>query len=376
MKFRSINLLATFLLPCLLTLTSSPAQAEVINPIAQGFPTEGPGGTTRGPNGEYFPSGGKVEPMSPPTKGPNGEYFPTAPGVEGPTEGFPTEGPGGTTRGPNGEIFPGASAPSGQPLGEALPPYIPSTQDPSIRPLVILVNGKGDCCIQSMTNVINTLQDAHTELYVVPWNSLSKSSENDSDLNDALFKSEVANYINNKLEPNRPVILIGHSFGGDSLLKVAPLIKRRILFLGVLDPVALGGRRDIVTQYEVPANVDYFFNRWQRNRPWPIDLIDGKVQNCHALDCSNQGEQSVAKKVDGSDIRVKCHLQNDCNNNVRQVVRGGGIIKKVGGVFGVLGDVVTNDYGDAAKNLYHACIPEFDYVTIDGCVDVPTDEYI
>lgn len=41
MKFRSINLLATFLLPCLLTLTSSPAQAEVINPIAQGFPTEG-----------------------------------------------------------------------------------------------------------------------------------------------------------------------------------------------------------------------------------------------------------------------------------------------------------------------------------------------
>jgi hypothetical protein len=106
--------------------------------------------------------------------------------------------------------------------------------------------------------------------------------------------------------------LIGHSFGGDSLLSLAPRINRRIQFLGVIDPTAAGGLREPVTRRGVPANVDYFFNRWEMNAlassnvvPFDSRLVNGSISGCGARNCDQQ-EQSLARKEDGSEIRIAC----------------------------------------------------------------------
>jgi len=215
------------------------------------------------------------------------------------------------------------------------------------RPVAILVNGQGDCCAWKMENTINALKnEMRADVYVVPWNSFDEKEENDSELNDARFLREVAEYVNN-IPAEQPVILIGHSFGGDSVLKVAHRINRRILFLGVLDPVATLGQRSPVTGYGVPSNVDYFFNRWQTNAPWPVDLGNGTVQNCNAIVC-DQKEQSFALNADGSEIIRNCRADEFCRN------RSGGTVRRV---VDFLGDVIRDDYGTAHKRLLHEPFP-------------------
>ncbi len=138
------------------------------------------------------------------------------------------------------------------------------------------------------------------------------AGQRSSTSNDAAFLQEAADFINNRLEPNRPLILIGHSFGGDSLLSLVPRINRRIQFLGVIDPTAAGGLRKPVTRRGVPANIDYFFNRWQRNAlnaanvvPFDSRLVNGSISGCNARNCDQQ-EQNLARREDGSDVRVNC----------------------------------------------------------------------
>jgi len=235
-------------------------------------------------------------------------------------------------------------------LGELHPKK--SSAEPNIQPIAIIVNGQGDCCSDKMERVINELESINAKIIVAPWNSLRGGSEGNSSLDDARFLREVADYVNNNVEPNQPVILIGHSFGGDSVLKVAPRINRRILFLGILDPVAALGRRSPITGYGVPSNVDYFFNRWQTNVPWPIDLGDGTVQNCSARVCDQQ-EQSFAKNADGSEIRRACRAHEFCRN------RSGGAVKQS---IDFLGDVIKDDYGTAAKRLLHEPFPTDAYI--------------
>lgn len=71
--------------------------------------------------------------------------------------------------------------------------------------------------------------------------------------------------IKEDIDPSIPLILIGHSFGGDAVLQVAKMIDgRKIAFLAVLDGVGKGGLRKNITK-PVPDNVEYFFNRWQQN---------------------------------------------------------------------------------------------------------------
>jgi pimeloyl-ACP methyl ester carboxylesterase len=212
-------------------------------------------------------------------------------------------------------------------------------------PVAILVDGYGDCCAWKMQDVRSALTSLNAEVYTAPWNSLYGASQSDNPLNDARFLKEVAEYVNN-IPPNRPVILIGHSFGGDSLLKVAHRINRRILFLGVLDPVALGGQRAPIRNYGVPSNVDFFFNRYQTTNVWPIENRipganeDGTVQNCAATVCDQQ-EQSLARNADGSEIRVNCPITDPTCPGFR---------------------VFPPRAGTAARRLQHE--------------DVPTDAYI
>ena len=189
------------------------------------------------------------------------------------------------------------------------------------RPYVVFVNGYQDCCTwrrytdgspdPSMDIVVNSLP-FNSEIQYVPWDRFeSGANQRSSTSNDAEFLRQAADFIN-KLDRNRPLILIGHSFGGDSLLSLAPRINRSIEFLGVIDPTAAGGLREPVTHRGVPSNVNYFFNRWEQNAVAlanlvPIDsrLISGSISGCRAKNCDQQ-EQSLARTEDGSEIRISC----------------------------------------------------------------------
>lgn len=190
----------------------------------------------------------------------------------------------------------------------------------SVRPYVVFVNGYQDCCTWgrnngrpgSLMNIVSGALPPNSEIRYVPWDRFENgANQRSSTSNDAEFLRQAADFIN-QLDPNRPLILIGHSFGGDSLLSLAPRITRRIQFLGVIDPTAAGGLREPITRRGVPSNVDYFFNRWQQNAlasanvvPFDSRLVNGSISGCRAGSC-DQSEQSLARRQDGSEIRVSC----------------------------------------------------------------------
>ena len=182
----------------------------------------------------------------------------------------------------------------------------------SERPYVILVDGYRDCCAWRMAKVQQQLYDMGAEIRIVSWESFTHRRKQKNFIsNDRQFVREAEDFINNRLDPDRPLFLIGHGFGGGALLNLAPKIEREILFLGTIDPVAVGGLRILVRSREVPANVNYFFNRWQRNRLeanniFPLDnFLSGKLDNCRATTC-DQKEQGLARKADSSPIGVPC----------------------------------------------------------------------
>lgn len=192
----------------------------------------------------------------------------------------------------------------------------------SRRPFVILVNGYQDCCVWAPNNrgiymdvVFSKLKGRNAEFRLVPWDSFRDGARQRSNTsNDAAFLREATEFINNRLDPNRPLILIGHSYGGDSILSLLPRINRnrRIQFVGIIDATAAGGFREPTTRRVIPSKVDYFFNRWQKNGlgsdnivPFDSRLVNGKVRRCNARNC-NQVEQNLARRSNGSEIRQAC----------------------------------------------------------------------
>ncbi len=190
----------------------------------------------------------------------------------------------------------------------------------SVRPYVVFVNGQGNCCTHGM----DSLSDRLTRLYgltrndfrYVPYSNFRDGGESgggnsfDWSSVDTQFLHDGADFINNQLDRNRPLIIIGHSYGGDSTLKLLTRIKekdstRRIQFVAVIDPVGTGGLRSIAQESSVPANVDYFFNRWQENVMFPVDFgRDGSVQ-CNAKQC-DQESQNIARGEDGTPRTIEC----------------------------------------------------------------------
>jgi hypothetical protein len=223
-------------------------------------------------------------------------------------------------------------------------------------PVVILVNGFGDCCSQRMANLIDELKAMGAEFpavtkrgldgsryehYVVPWNSFKAldqgfqvsldpmqhvrnamgqsgaagalgAAADPSSLasnqglvdnvmaavrkgSDDKFVNEVSDYLGG-LPADRPVIMIGHSFGGDSVMEAAKKSKRPILFLGALDPVGAGGLRKLDLSREIPGTVKYFYNRWQSNTLFPFDYVaNGPFSNCKAsVKCDQQKLSSAS----------------------------------------------------------------------------------
>jgi Ricin-type beta-trefoil lectin domain len=180
--------------------------------------------------------------------------------------------------------------------------------------VVFLVNGFGGCdpCITG--NLRDNLKSNSIAVYDLDWNDIHRrTQQNNFNLADAEFLEQMDSVIAS-IPDSRPIILIGHSFGGDSVLKVAQRTSRKIALLGVLDAVRSGGVR---TRQNVGENVSYFYNRWTTNPSGfripglsvgagiPLNAGDSGVLNCSASSC-DQEEQSFGYNANGSEIRDDC----------------------------------------------------------------------
>ncbi|MEP0855822.1 alpha/beta hydrolase [Trichocoleus sp. DQ-U1] len=171
----------------------------------------------------------------------------------------------------------------------------------SPRPLIVLVNGWGNCCAWGIADRL----PIDAEIRQVPYSNFAHGGRSSDTSTDEQFLRDGANFIN-KSDRNRPLMLIGHSFGGDSVLKLLPRINRRIDFVAVIDPVSTGGFRSPLTRsLAVGSNVGYFFNRWQENVMFPNDFKTNGTIPCRASTC-DQEAQNLARNADGATKTIEC----------------------------------------------------------------------
>jgi len=179
--------------------------------------------------------------------------------------------------------------------------------------IALFVDGYGDCCASKMSKVKDAFREMGIAVHDSPWNSLSLVSGNTSDdqasqtptLSTGKFISQMNRYFSS-LPAGTEVYLIGHSFGADSILRFLEQYRStevKIMLAAVLDPVTFGGMR--TTQYGVGDNVEYFFNRWQTNAPWPLNTkASGRVP-CSARTC-DQEEQKYSRHSNGRTRETRC----------------------------------------------------------------------
>jgi pimeloyl-ACP methyl ester carboxylesterase len=183
------------------------------------------------------------------------------------------------------------------------------------RPYAVFVNGQGNCCSWGMNDLQAKLNELNAEFRFVPYSNFDDGGQSRDNWTstDERFLQDGADLINNQLDRNRPLILIGHSYGGDSVLKLLPRINRRIQFVAVIDPVSTGGFREPLTRdLGVGSNVDYFFNRWQENEPFPNDYWNDGSISCSAGTC-DQAEQQFYTRADGSTVTERCDWWETCS---------------------------------------------------------------
>jgi pimeloyl-ACP methyl ester carboxylesterase len=215
-----------------------------------------------------------------------------------------------------GKILVGFSVSSAFAIGTSLF-SLRQAEAQSSQPYVVFVNGWQNCCSWRMNTLQKRLMEQmNAEIKYVPYSTFRDGDKSNSTESDSAFLVEGANFINNQLDRNRPLILIGHSFGGDSVLKLLPRINRRIQFVAVLDPVSTGGFRSSLSG--VPSNVDYFFNRWQENEPFPTDFVRSGSLQCSARNCDQQ-KQPFATDENFNVIRDKCGTFELCKSKNRRI---------------------------------------------------------
>jgi len=153
------------------------------------------------------------------------------------------------------------------------------------------------------------------EVFVTNWNSPDPTVPSGnpgpfpSPATDDSFVDALTAKLRDEYDDADTIILIGHSFGGDSLLEVVNGLSgvRQIDLLATLDPVNFAGERR--TLPNPSSNVDYFFNRWQEILPFPNDFwMSGRLvapkpgQPLTERDFGivSQEEQSTRRLADGS----------------------------------------------------------------------------
>jgi hypothetical protein len=193
---------------------------------------------------------------------------------------------------------------------------VPASAQSSSKPFVVFVNGSGDCCAGAMWNVKQTLEGQGATIWTTSYASFKDGSTTNkapvvnlsTDMDNAFIFGAVQ--VLNSVPKSTPIILIGHSYGGDSILKVLPFIQRRIQLVVTIDPVGTGGSRQIATSRRVPSNVDYFMNRWQENGLALDNIVPFDSRTDGSIPCSagvcDQKSQNLARNADGSEIRVSC----------------------------------------------------------------------
>jgi Domain of unknown function (DUF4082)/Bacterial Ig-like domain/Divergent InlB B-repeat domain/Protein of unknown function (DUF1036) len=195
------------------------------------------------------------------------------------------------------------------------------------RKVAIFVNGYRDCCIGFTKNALkDTLKDLDIESFKTPWNSVFPIS-GDTSQNQAgkVTVGATQNFVDQMkqyfatLPDGSEVYLFGHSFGGDSILQFLEQYRRtrvKIRLVALIDPVMLDKAAPILNPlallglrprgYVIPSNVDYFFNRWQRNDVPPFNFKDSGSIQCNATNCDDQKEQSKARKTNGDTNYIPC----------------------------------------------------------------------
>ena len=192
--------------------------------------------------------------------------------------------------------FPARSGAQRLPQAQTARPAVPARNLTPPRAVAFLINGYTGCCIPK--GVKKFLEEPQgVVVNVGNLNDLERKRDSGDfdprevvNTSDEYFVQQMRDAIA-KIPETTLIILIGHSFGGDAVLQVAKRVRpRRIAFLGVLDPVGRGGLRENVT-WPVPSNVDYFFNRWQQNPPFPADILKGREKmNVLPLDALQSGK--------------------------------------------------------------------------------------
>ncbi len=201
-------------------------------------------------------------------------------------------------------------------IGIELP--IRTAKSQTVQPYVVFVNGWQNCCAWGMNALENRLiNEMNAEVHYLPYSEFAYNAKSEGVSDDSQFLKDGEYFINNKLDRGRPLILIGHSFGGDSVLKLVPRITRRIQFVGVIDPVSTGGFR-YPSKYDIPRNVGYFYNRWQENEPFPNNFKTNGTIPCSAQTC-DQDSQFAMTNIDGKPITDKCGLLENCSTKQRKV---------------------------------------------------------
>ena len=181
------------------------------------------------------------------------------------------------------------------------------------RPVAIFVNGDQNCCAENMSKTRRALSNLGMKVDYSAWNSITAHNMGSNPRNTQSFTISAIRYFDS-LPQGTEVYLIGHSFGGDSILQLLGSYRRahvKFRLVAILDAVGYSGRRDITKQNSVPSNVDYFFNRRQTNAPWPVDInSSGKIE-CHAKTC-DQKEQSFSRAPDGKTRTKECTRVEAC----------------------------------------------------------------
>ena len=175
---------------------------------------------------------------------------------------------------------------------------------------LIFVDGDNDCCASGMNRVKKYANNNGLYFIDVVWSNFKQNWRSGVALNDEgkrRFVKTGTKYLSS-LPKGSNVYLIGHSWGGDSALRLVREYKNTNInfkLLALIDPIGPGGMRKNLLNNTVPNKVEYFFNRWQTNQPFPIDVkTNGKIK-CQAKTC-NQKEHSTHKNSNGSSVKKKC----------------------------------------------------------------------
>ena len=177
-----------------------------------------------------------------------------------------------------------------------------------------LINGYFGCCIpDQVQRVLEARKGSSLDKdgYLLPWgfkglgiptrignwNNLFAPGDQTMFDNDEEFRIQMLKALSNG-NTNAPIILIRHSFGADSLVKVIkcesgqdsecvvrdrrtgqngePRQRRKVMFFGAIDTTGSGGFR---TKKAIPNNVNYLFNRWTKNPTTIASIIKNFLRN-------------------------------------------------------------------------------------------------